>query len=585
MDESNIASILGRYYSKLITLFRNERLAKNVEFEAYPFLFVIYDYAVYHTSADREISLSIFRRWANTPVVEYGKCELRVQLYGKAIGELIPRGFCSPTDIFTQYHPPIARCGILFCDILVCPECVADYEHTLPPSIAVEDVERFSPLVKHTISLAISFYKDIRSCIAPGIQAAELLPEEENNVQITYAPAQPVVYERAHRYPRLEKPSEVAVSPNTLSATTQTKMNSSPSVVKTQNPVAPPDVTVTKVKDNESPYYHRYGSFYAVVSGFSSILMLLAAAAIMIAFAGFCYVFEGLGFWIALEYVALSTLTFVLLSKLYNRFGDPISPNDLFDIVTFFSSLYYIIFPIILFVVVKPASTYHYRQLIIEQYAPRVSLAIPIILVLVALAILIILDFEPWWNRRNNSDFSPSDILGYIFLFVFFVGVSTALYFEELGIANTIFACAINIGISFLLGILFDFIVNLCKMLYYKSRFSSQHHFRQWIFTGVLVIPAVSLVCCVAFLLSPSFAQNDDPNESPSYNSRYEVDDDEDAEINTRYVLNTDSMKIHKRNCASAKRISDENKGYITDKYTVSDALDDGYTYCGNCLD
>lgn len=90
MDESNIASILGRYYSKLINLFRNERLAKNVEFEAYPFLFVIYDYAVYHTSEDREIASSIFRRWANTPVCEYDKCELRVQLYGKAIGKLPP---------------------------------------------------------------------------------------------------------------------------------------------------------------------------------------------------------------------------------------------------------------------------------------------------------------------------------------------------------------------------------------------------------------------------------------------------------------------------------------------------------------
>lgn len=104
---------------------------------------------------------------------------------------------------------------------------------------------------------------------------------------------------------------------------------------------------------------------------------------------------------------------------------------------------------------------------------------------------------------------------------------------------------------------------------------------------AVIIVIAVLLLGNILGIMHAAGAfEDDDPKESfSSYSSQYEVDEEEDAEINTRYILNTSSMKIHKKRCASAKRISDENKGYITDKYTVSDALDDGYTYCGNCLD
>ena len=47
-----------------------------------------------------------------------------------------------------------------------------------------------------------------------------------------------------------------------------------------------------------------------------------------------------------------------------------------------------------------------------------------------------------------------------------------------------------------------------------------------------------------------------------------------------KYVLNTNTMKIHYAGCSSAKKIKDENKAYTND---YDKAIADGYSPCGNC--
>ncbi len=47
-----------------------------------------------------------------------------------------------------------------------------------------------------------------------------------------------------------------------------------------------------------------------------------------------------------------------------------------------------------------------------------------------------------------------------------------------------------------------------------------------------------------------------------------------------KYVLNTNTMKIHYADCSSVKKIKEENKAYTND---YDKAIADGYTPCGNC--
>ena len=47
-----------------------------------------------------------------------------------------------------------------------------------------------------------------------------------------------------------------------------------------------------------------------------------------------------------------------------------------------------------------------------------------------------------------------------------------------------------------------------------------------------------------------------------------------------KYVLNTNTMKIHYADCSSVKKIKDENKAYTND---YDKAIADGYSPCGNC--
>lgn len=47
-----------------------------------------------------------------------------------------------------------------------------------------------------------------------------------------------------------------------------------------------------------------------------------------------------------------------------------------------------------------------------------------------------------------------------------------------------------------------------------------------------------------------------------------------------KYVLNTNTMKIHYADCSSVKKMKDENKAYTND---YDQAIADGYKPCGNC--
>lgn len=47
-----------------------------------------------------------------------------------------------------------------------------------------------------------------------------------------------------------------------------------------------------------------------------------------------------------------------------------------------------------------------------------------------------------------------------------------------------------------------------------------------------------------------------------------------------KYVLNTNTMKIHYADCKSVNKIKDENKAYTND---YNQAIADGYSPCGNC--
>lgn len=52
------------------------------------------------------------------------------------------------------------------------------------------------------------------------------------------------------------------------------------------------------------------------------------------------------------------------------------------------------------------------------------------------------------------------------------------------------------------------------------------------------------------------------------------------SEGSYKYVLNTNTMKIHYTNCSSVKKMKEENKAYTND---YDKAIADGYTPCGNC--
>lgn len=47
-----------------------------------------------------------------------------------------------------------------------------------------------------------------------------------------------------------------------------------------------------------------------------------------------------------------------------------------------------------------------------------------------------------------------------------------------------------------------------------------------------------------------------------------------------KYILNTNTMKIHYPDCSSVKKMKEENTAYTND---YDQAIDDGYKPCGNC--
>jgi DNA-entry nuclease len=58
---------------------------------------------------------------------------------------------------------------------------------------------------------------------------------------------------------------------------------------------------------------------------------------------------------------------------------------------------------------------------------------------------------------------------------------------------------------------------------------------------------------------------------------------EESGTSDIRYILNTNSKKIHKPTCGSVKSISDANRKETSD--TLEELLEQGYTTCGNCFD
>ena len=56
------------------------------------------------------------------------------------------------------------------------------------------------------------------------------------------------------------------------------------------------------------------------------------------------------------------------------------------------------------------------------------------------------------------------------------------------------------------------------------------------------------------------------------------------AVISSQYILNTNSKKIHVPSCSAVKRMNEENKKAATSS-ELNGYLNNGYTYCGICLD
>ena len=54
----------------------------------------------------------------------------------------------------------------------------------------------------------------------------------------------------------------------------------------------------------------------------------------------------------------------------------------------------------------------------------------------------------------------------------------------------------------------------------------------------------------------------------------------EENPVSYSYVLNTNTMKIHRASCSSVSRMSEENKGYTND---YDGAIAAGYTPCMVC--
>lgn len=98
------------------------------------------------------------------------------------------------------------------------------------------------------------------------------------------------------------------------------------------------------------------------------------------------------------------------------------------------------------------------------------------------------------------------------------------------------------------------------------------------------------------YLLESCYSISFDENYDSYIDTDAIIESDEDINIDSNqdsakayepdyYVLNMNSKKIHTPQCAIGKKIDFQNRRLTSQYYTLSDALDDGYTYCGHCLD
>lgn len=78
------------------------------------------------------------------------------------------------------------------------------------------------------------------------------------------------------------------------------------------------------------------------------------------------------------------------------------------------------------------------------------------------------------------------------------------------------------------------------------------------------------LLVCVISLGAVSCAENSNSVQSNG------------VQLTERYVLNTNSKKIHKTTCSTGDNIAPRNREeYIGD---IDELLNKGYTVCGNCF-
>ena len=56
---------------------------------------------------------------------------------------------------------------------------------------------------------------------------------------------------------------------------------------------------------------------------------------------------------------------------------------------------------------------------------------------------------------------------------------------------------------------------------------------------------------------------------------------EKDNPVSYSYVLNTNTMKIHRASCSSVSQMSEENKGYTND---YDGAIAQGYVPCKRCM-
>lgn len=121
---------------------------------------------------------------------------------------------------------------------------------------------------------------------------------------------------------------------------------------------------------------------------------------------------------------------------------------------------------------------------------------------------------------------------------------------------------------------------------------TSPSKFKKWVIACIIALLIPGNILCIMY------ASGKLPTQATQYNYTTTVKTEPSAveseppifseypivDIENKYVLNSYNKKIHLTSCLIAKRILPENQVYLTDEYTLADAIHDGYTCCDRCL-